>query len=206
MKDNIFLKYSAAAFDLCNDHRDTLLYTGLAVGQISDLVCNWNLPNGLFVQAACTRELLRTASWIAELAMGKCSVAGKGNSPKIDSLKYFWSAATMFNLANVTLDAIFTAADPNYLTTDPLVRVDLMFVPINLYLAGGPKNIIKCYKDVMWDFPRKNKPPGGGNPLVEKFGEFSKWIARPFQPATPAPSGASRVLISAPLNRPSLAA
>lgn len=205
MSENILIKYTKAAVVLCNDYRDTLFYAGLAVFEIGNVVMGRNLSSSEVLMAPTLREFVRSVSWVmseSRLDLGTIEPGTIVRSPP-NAERCYISALSAGSIIGGVWGAAL-AVESHHATHFVLSHGDtvvggLIAGAVAYKWAGGIKGLAKCYRDTMWDHPRKNKPPGGPNPLTETFGKLSTTMLRILRiqksmAAVPAGAKSSRAL------------
>lgn len=177
MKNNKLIEYGKAAASLCNDWRDTIFYTGLAACAVDNAALGWGISSHDFALAASQRELLRAVAW-------------RSNS------NHCMSSASTLGAAFLTEDLLrvgekITGTAQHYSLSVPSltfgVALDLAVMAMALPFVGGPKAVLKDYRDLLFDWPRKNKPPGGRrNVIAERFHDLADWVRDTITPPRPA--------------------
>lgn len=164
-----------AAGRLANEWRDTILYASLAALAVSELIQNKTVDVNLLnigkvdiFQMASLREIGRMASWgmsAPQKLVGDHSAGIDCQRLKLSSAigalgAYLLSEMTKFHGVNEAHSAI------------PMTIV--LMGASGILVSTSPANVWKAYKNIMWDWPRKNG--GGGTTETQRLKDgFKKW-------------------------------
>lgn len=184
-----------AAGRLVNEWRDTLFYSAL-ITESTKIAINTNPLAGLqaFTFFGAMREVGRSLAWRSANPM---VIAGYG--VKYQNTKQLFSAAafgaTVF--MSYPLSLLFSSINQGHNLSHKeyigfIVAEVLIQNGVSYFKAGGLGNIYRAYKDIMWDYPRKNG--GGGMTQTQKliYSIFGKQVkeaaseAMVFAPALPS--------------------
>lgn len=204
MKNNLLIEYGKAAASLCNDWRDTIFYTGVAATAVANTALGWGMPPSDFVFAASQRELARWVAW-----GGVQPFINIGSV--VPNYRHAFSASTALGTLWLTQDfmriseKVLRAIKPSIPNVGIDVLLDLGVLGTGAAMAGGFKAVAKDYRDTLWDWPRKNKPPGGRrNLIVERFRDLADLVRDTIRPPRPAwgaafaPKSTNQHLVPAP--------
>ena len=186
MRNNRLIEYGKAAVLLCNDWRDSIFYTGIAATATANTALGWGISPSEFALIAAQREGARFVAW-----GGLKHLVGVG--PTIPNYRHVFSAASTMGALFLAKDfmavseKILRAVKPSVPDIGANVFMDLVMLGGGLIYGGGAKAVVKDYRDTLWDWPRKNKPPGGRrNIILERFHDLADWVRDTVRPPRPA--------------------
>lgn len=190
--DKPILREFAAAARLVNELRDTISYSML-VGYSAYDGCIHNALSGIgtFAAVAMGRELFRAASWSTTVDVSAARrIRSTGNRwlCMLSALSVGLSVLYPLYLVKAGTKTMQDALahpekDSPVFIASLLTFGALAGASVGMMMAreaGGYKQILRNYRDVMWDYPRKKGGDDGDNTQTAKLAEwFGKFAKRP---------------------------
>lgn len=163
------MEWAKAAFRLVNEWRDTIFYT-IALAVVLSGAFSAGHAVGWFLTMCSLREVSRAVAWTFSDAV----LVGES---RIDD-RLMYAASTV--IGNSAIAVVMFADLTTFQTVLGLINATI--AAVRLHEAGGARTIAVSYRDVMWDFPRKQ----GGGGQTKKLTDSLKAMLH----LEPAPSAA----------------
>jgi len=131
-----------------NDWRDSLFYSILLILYVFCWVWQVHIGSGLFLILGALREAIRAFAWF--YAPSRNAIYACMAVVACELLALLRIAILLFKYMHV----------PSTLASQcPFLLLHLTVCATALSYAGGFKSIYRKYRDLLFDFPRKDKPP-----------------------------------------------
>ena len=159
MKVKKALSFLGKIPSLINDWRDTIFYSALLAMFVVNSVFALHIPGGLFVSYAVVREMGRTLAWMFFPERNiRYAMMGVFSSECFFLVRRFVFAVSPQEPLVHTINAFFVIL---YMTV----------ASIALTQAGGFKKLYEAYRDTLFDYPRKIKPPAQRKKREKRYAE-----------------------------------
>ena len=152
-----FIAAGAAMFKRANEWRDTLYYTGVAVGTAAAAV--YGAPDAAVLPgtAIFMREMMRSSVWVNLSTDAMTRTRGALKPRNFMQLGY-----NSLAVGGAALGQVIATVEP---TRASALEVGAAFLAAGVYVAqahgSGLRDVVASYREVMWDHPRKR---GGTTP------------------------------------------